>query len=70
MTSTNHLYKGFNGPCQVISFTADDEEILALSRILLTHSFELDDFGKIELHIVDNLLQTLRVALKQIEEAK
>lgn len=70
MLSLNQLYQGPKGPVQVISFSADEDEILALTGILLSYPFELDDLGKIEDHIIDRLLHTLHVALKQIKEAK
>lgn len=70
MLSENQLYKGPKGPIQVISFSADEDEILALIGILLSYPIELEDLGKIEDHITDKLLNTLHVALKQIKEAK
>lgn len=70
MISTNHLYNGSYGPIQVISFSADEDEILALIGILLSYPIELNDLGKTEDHITDKLLTTLHVALKQIKEAK
>ena len=70
MISTNYLYNGSYGPIQVISFSADDDEILALIGILLSYPIKLNDLGKTEDHIIDKLLTTLYVALKQIKEAK
>lgn len=70
MISTNHLYNGSYGPIQVISFSADEDEILALIGILLSYPIELNDLGKTEDHITDKLLTTLHVVLKQIKEAQ
>lgn len=70
MISTNHLYKGSNGPIQLISIFADEDEILALIGILLSYPIKLEDLGKIEDHITDRLLHTLHAALKQMKEAK
>ena len=54
----------------MISFSADEDEILALIGILLSYPIELNDLGKTEDHITDKLLTTLYVALKQIKESK
>lgn len=70
MLSINQLCKGPKGSIQVITFTADEDEILALIGILLSYPIELEDLGKTEDHVTDKLLNTLHVALKQIKEAK
>lgn len=70
MLSTNQLYKSSTGLNQLISFTADEDEILVLIDILISHPLKPDDLGKTKDHIIDNLLHTLTVAFDQIHEAK
>lgn len=70
MLSTNHLYISSTGLNQLISFSADEDEILALIEILASYPLEPDDLGKTKDHIIENLVHTLNVAFDQIHEAK
>jgi hypothetical protein len=70
MLSRNQLYLDAKVPIQVISFAADEDEILTLAGILLSYPLELDDLGKTADHVIDNLLHTLHVALNEIKVAK